>query len=90
MYEMMENIEVFFSKVTIFINSPFVTVYYRKQKIEGFIRGVLLTSFLNYGGNWYENRKNDYCRDTLIVHLSHGSRRIYSSAKAGVGAESAS
>ena len=67
MYEMMENIEVFFSKATIFINSPFVTVYYSEQKIEGFIRGVLLTSFLNYGGNWYENRKVDYCSDNLIV-----------------------
>ena len=78
MYEMMENIEVFFSKVTTSIKSPFVTVYYREQKIEGFIRGVLLTSFLNYGGNWYENRKDDYCSDNLIVYFSYCCRRIYS------------
>ena len=67
MYEMLENIEVFFFKNHHSINPPFVTVYYSKQKIEGFIRGVLLTSFLNYGGNWYENRKDDYCSDNLIV-----------------------
>ena len=65
----MKNIDEFFSIITTAINSPFVTVYYSEQKIEGFIRGVLLTSFLNYGGNWYENRKGDYCSDNLFVYF---------------------
>jgi len=55
-----------------------VTIYYNCEKNQGFIGREVLTFFLNYGGNWYESRKNENCSDTLIVGHSHGSRRIYS------------